>query len=69
MQIKLTERDLQKIFDLALAAIKSGHNPALPSELQATSCILAAFADFVQSQGICLEIEQPKPREWQSIDD
>lgn len=69
MNIKLTEQDIQKIFDLALAAIKSGHNTALPSELQATGFVLQAFADFVQSKGMCLEIEQPRPREWQSIDD
>ena len=67
MNIKLTERDLQKIFDSALAAIKSSYNTAISSELQATSYIIEAFADHVTANcGECLNLEQPKPRDWES---
>lgn len=69
MNIKLTAQDLQKIYDLALHEVKSTNNPALDSHLQVISCILVALSAHAKSMNICLEFEQPKPRNWQSVDD
>jgi hypothetical protein len=70
LSIELTEHDLQRIYDLALSALKSGHNPAIDSHLQAVSCTLAAFEAWCASNaGSCISIKQPQPRKWESIDD
>lgn len=69
MDIKLTEQDLQKIYDAALYAVKSDSNNAIDSHLWPILCTINSFVNHVNNLGNDINLEQPKPRNWQSIDD
>jgi hypothetical protein len=66
MHIKLDEIALQKIYDNALYLVKTTTNTALDSHVFPISCTLIAFENYVQSLGMPLNLEQPKPRDWHS---
>lgn len=69
MDIKLTEQDLQKIYDAALYDLKSGSNTAVDSHLWPILCTITAFVNYVNKQDNCIALKYPQPRNWQSIDD
>ena len=69
ISIKLSHGDLHAIHQVALIKLKSTSNRAIDSHLWPISCTIDAFVEHAAKCGICLEVIQPVPRNYEPIDD
>lgn len=67
--MKLTNTDLQRIYDIAKSNWQTRANVEIESHLYPLACMLEAFAPLARQNGINLNLELPEQRHPEPIDD
>lgn len=65
----LSERALQRIKDAATVKFKNYFYTAYSPELQTVACTILALQDYLESQGIKLDISLDSRLPYQSVDE
>lgn len=69
MKLVITHINLQRIAEDAMTRFRDSHNPTVDAKLFPALCIIEAFADFAQKEGVLLELQSPQERFYEPIDD